>query len=108
MQVEKILAVHIEDTYTDYSEINWPLVAAQPELVGHTDRSLKNIYFQFLMKNTKKSLKKKSEVSVAEIAKYTRENKITKRINKYKWHQPLIDYFQERTEQLGIKIRDSL
>ena len=103
-----MLAEHIEDTYTGFSEINWPMVAAQPELAGHTDRSLKNMYFQFLMKNTKKSLKRKSDISAADIAKYTRENKIAKRINRHGWHQPLIDYFQERTEQLGIKIRDSL
>ena len=103
-----MLAEHIGDTYTDFSKINWPLVAARPEFAGHTDHSLKNMYFQVLMKTTKKGLKRKSEVSVAEIAKYTRENKIAKRISRHGWHQPLIDFFQERTEQLGIKIRDSL
>ena len=102
-----MLAEYIGDTYTDFSEINWPSVAAQPDFAGQTDRSLKNMYFQVLMKNTKKGLKRKSEVSVAEVAKYVRENKIAKKIN-YKWHQPLIDFFQDRTEQLGIKIRDSL
>ena len=108
LQVEKMLAEHIGDTYSDFSEINWPLVAAQPDFAGHTDRSLKNMYYQVLMNTTKKGLKRKSDISAADIAKYTRENKIAKRINRHGWHQPLIDYFQERTEQLGIKIRDSL
>ena len=103
-----MLAEHIGDTYSDFSEINWPLVAAQPDFAGHTDRSLKNMYYQVLMNTTKKGLKRKSDISAADIAKYTRENKIAKRINRHGWHQPLIDYFQERTEQLGINIRNSL
>ena len=101
-----MLAEHIGDTYSDFSEINWPLVAAQPDFAGHTEQSLKYMYFKCMFNNTKKGLKRKSDVSVADIAKYTRENKIAKK--KYKWHQPLIDFFQERTEQLGIKVRDSL
>ena len=108
LQVEKMLAEHIGDTYTDFSEINWPVVAERPDFAGHTERSLKNMYFQVLMNTTKKGLKRKSDVTVAEIAKYIRENKLARKINAYKWQQPLISFFQQRTEQLGIKIRDSL
>ena len=107
LQVERLLAEHIDETYTDFSEIDWPMVATQPDFAGHTDSSLKNIYFQVLMKTTKKGLERKSNVSVADIANYTKENKPARRI-KHNWHKPLIAFFEERTEQLGIKIRDSL
>ena len=103
LQVERMLAEYIADTYTDFSEINWPVVAARPDFAGHTEHSLKNIYFQILMKSTKKTLGRTNHVTVAEIAEHTRTNKPAWKINKDKWQQPLIAHFQQRIDQLGIK-----
>ena len=103
LQVERMLAEYIANTYTDFSEINWPVVAARPDFAGHTEISLKNTYFQILMKSTKKTLGRKNHVTVAEIAEHSRTYKPAWKINKDKWQQPLIAHFQQRIDQLGIK-----
>ena len=103
LEVEKMLANHIADTYTDFSEINWPTVAALPDFAGHTEHSLKNMYFQVLMKSTKKALERNNHVTLAEIAKHTMENKPAWKVNKDKWQQPLISYFQKRINEMGIR-----
>ena len=36
MQVEKMLANFIADTYQNFNEIDWPEVAARPDFTGHT------------------------------------------------------------------------
>ena len=103
LEVERMLANYIADTYTDFSEINWPTVAALPDFAGHTEHSLKNMYFQVLMKSTKKALERNNHVTLAEIAKHTMENKPAWKVNKDKWQQPLISYFQKRINELGIR-----
>ena len=50
LRVERMLANYILDTYTDFSSIDWPEVAARSEFVGHTVSSLRYMYLQKLNK----------------------------------------------------------
>ena len=45
LRVERMLANYISDSFTNFSDIDWSKVAARSELVGHTENSLKQIYF---------------------------------------------------------------
>ena len=104
MQVEKILANFIADTFDHFSEINWPLVASRPEFAGHTEQSLKNMYFQELLSSTRKILgNQDDEVTPRQVAEHTREKNPAWRKNKEKQQQALIAFFEREVDQLGIK-----
>ena len=104
MQVEKILANFIADTFDHFSEINWPLVASRPEFAGHTEQSLKNMYFQELLSSTRKILgNQDDEVTPRQVAEHTREKNPAWRKNKEKQQQALIAFFEREVDQLDIK-----
>ena len=49
-----MLANYIRETYTDFSSIIWPEVAARREFTGHTASSLHKLYMGSLSPSTKK------------------------------------------------------
>lgn len=106
MQIEKMLANFIADTFHNYKEINWPEVAARPDFAGHTEQSLKNMYFQELLSSTRKKLGIQGDednVTLRQVAEHTRDKQRAWRKNKEKWQQALIAFFERRVDQLGIK-----
>ena len=104
MEVEKMLANFIADTYDNFSEINWPEVAARADFAGHTEQSLKNMYFQDLLCSTRKQLGAQGDdVGVQEVADHVRGHQRTWRKNKEKWQQGLIAFFEKRVDDLGIE-----
>ena len=73
LRVERMLANHIAENCTDFAQIDWDGLAAKKEFAGHTERSLRNMYF-FMSKNTKIRLNvQKSEVNPQHIAQYSEE-----------------------------------
>ena len=70
LRVERMLASHIAESYSNFSEIKWSSVAARSEFAGHTERSLRNMYF-FIYKHTMNCLEmKKSDLNPQHIARY--------------------------------------
>ena len=73
LRVERMLANHIAENCTDFAQIDWDELAAKKEFAGHTERSLRNMYF-FMSKNAKIRLNVlKSEVNPQHIAQYSEE-----------------------------------
>ena len=71
LRVERMLANHIADTYTDFTQIDWRKVTARKEFVGHTYNSLRGLYFNQLRDATKKKLQLASEdVDLHHIVEY--------------------------------------
>ena len=69
--VERKLANHILETYTDALEIDWQEVAGTLEFPGHTVHSLKKIYIGKLTWNASQKLGVGSkEVSLQDVADY--------------------------------------
>ena len=101
------LANHLLETYNDIQYIVWTDVAEKPEFSGHTAYSLKNITFHGLKVNARSKFGlSKSEITLVKVQEYslavygegrkTREHVIK--------HQRLvIEYFEERVSQLGLK-----
>ena len=101
------LANHLLETYNDIQYIVWTDVAEKPEFSGHTANSLKNITFHGLKVNARSKFGlSKSEITLVKVQEYslavygegrkTREHVIK--------HQRLvIEYFEERVSQLGLK-----
>ena len=56
LRVERMLANYISDTFTDFSSIDWPEVAARSEFAGHTECSLRRMYFAKLCGNSRSKL----------------------------------------------------
>jgi len=103
-QIEKMLTNFIADTFQNFKEINWAEVTARPDFAGHTERSLKHMYFQVLMRNTKKGNQgDNDDVTLRQVAEHTRDKQPAWRKNKEKWQQALISFFERRVDQLGIK-----
>ena len=68
-----MLANHIAENCTDFAQINWAELSAKKEFAGHTERSLRNMYF-FMFKNAKIRLNvQKSEMNPQHIAQYSEE-----------------------------------
>ena len=108
MQVGKMLANFIADTYQNFSEIDWPEVAARPDFAGHTEQSLKNMYFQELLSSTRKKLGNQEgqgddDVTLRQVAEHTQDKQPGRRMVKEKWQQALIAFFEMKVDQLAIK-----
>ena len=107
-----MLANYIRDTFTDFSGIDWPEVAARSEFVGHTVNSLKEKYFG-LSSNTKKKFGLTSdEVLPQHIAEYTElvygkgaigHAKGGISLNKMNRQTDVIAFFEKRVVELGLK-----
>ena len=79
-------------------------MASRPEFAGHTEQSLKNMYFQELLSSTRKILgNQDDEVTPRQVAEHTREKNPAWRKNKEKQQQALIAFFEREVDQLDIK-----
>ena len=56
LPVERMLANYISDTFTDFSTIDWPMVAARSEFAGHTKNSLQRSILEIYPAALRKSM----------------------------------------------------
>ena len=102
LRVEMMLASHIAKSFSNFSEINWSSVAARSEFAGHTERSLRNMYF-FISKHTRNRLDvQNSEVNPQHIAQYCEEvygeggRKLTVSKSKMQRQNEVIAFFKNK------------
>ena len=110
LRVERMLANYISDTFTNFSDIDWPEVAARSEFVGHTENSLKQKYFGHLSSNTKKKFRLQSDkVSPQHIAEYAElvygEGAMGKAKGRVDLNRQtaVIDFYEKRVVDLGLE-----
>ena len=109
-----MLANHIADTYTDFTQIDWRKVTARKEFVGHTDNSLRGLYFNQLRDATKKKLQLASEdVDLHHIVEYCElvygeeaQGRSKPRALKtaLQRQRDVIEFFEEKVAEQGIKV----
>ena len=71
LRVERMLVNRISENCTDFNQIDWTDVAARSEFAGHTERSLRHMYFS-ISKQTRTRLQKR-ELSPQNIAQFCEE-----------------------------------
>ena len=109
LRVERMLTRLVAEKFKDHRGINWSeLVREYKEFAGHTGASIGHIFWS--CRNSALRCKKKSSVSLQEVAEHTadvyqpgKERKVTetKEIKRRKF----ITHFKSRLNELGIKIR---
>ena len=104
-----MLANRISENYTHFAEIDWTDVAARGEFAGHTERSLRNMYF-FISKHTRLRLEvQNSEVNPQHIAQYCEEvyveggRKLTVSNSKVQRQNEVIAFFKNKVLVHSIK-----
>ena len=108
LRVERILANHISENYTDFSEINWKEIAARNEFAGNTEGSLKKIYFRLSNHTRPKLGVTNSQLTPSHVSQYCDEahgeggkgGRVSAK--KAQRQRDVIDFFCRRVAQLGI------
>ena len=109
LRVERMLANRISENYKHFAEIDWTDVAARGEFAGHTERSLRNMYF-FISKHTRLRFEvQNSEVNPQQIAQYCEEvyveggRKLTVSNSKVQRQNEVIAFFKDKVLVQSIK-----
>ena len=105
-----MLANYICDTFTDFSTIDWPEVAARSEFAGHTEKSLRMMYLTILCKGTKDRFGLKSgEVTPQHVADfcgmsvlYGKDGRVSGGTNKMQRQKDVISHFERKVVELGL------
>ena len=105
-----MLANIICDTYTDFSTIDWPEVAARSEFVGHTEYSLRRMYLNTLCRMAERRFGlNRGEVTPQHVAKYCElvvvygKDGGSGSSNKMQRQRDVISYFEMKVVELGLK-----
>ena len=56
-----MLANYLADHFDDVDSVDWPTVASRAEFAGHTQTSIKYLFYSNLFKRTKEKLSESSE-----------------------------------------------
>lgn len=106
--IRRILANYLADNFYSLDSIDWLVVAKRPEFVGHTQGSLRSIFFGYLFKSTKiKNDLDYSQITLKNIADnanvaYSAENSRKVSDNVLKRQKAVIDYFEQYVKKHGI------
>ena len=110
LRVERMLAKYISDTFTDFSSIDWPEVAARSEFAGHTSSSLKSLYFSHLCRGAKSKLGlKMDEMTTKHIAEHCELVPVygkggdSESSNRMQRQRDIISYFERKVMELNLK-----
>ena len=105
-----MLANFICDTYTDFSTIDWPEVAARSEFVGHTEYSLRRMYLNTLSRMAGRRFGLiRGEVTPQHIAEYCElvvvygKDRGSGGSNKMQRQWDVTSYFEMKVVELGLK-----
>ena len=108
LRVERMLANHITENYTDFSEINWHETAARNEFAGNTEGSLKKIYSRVSGHARTKLCAEKSQLTPLHVAQYCDEvhgeggqgGRVS--VKKVQRQRDVIEFFCGKVAELGI------
>ena len=113
LRVERMLANLIAETYSEFNQIDWKKVAVRKEFIGHTETSLRGLYFKKLRSSAKKKLQLPYEdVNLHHIVEYCNlvhveeaQGQSKARLNKDKIQRQrdVITFFEEKVTEKGIK-----
>ena len=105
-----MLANYISDTFTDFSSIDWPEVAARSEFAGHTVSSLRRMYFSHLCRGAQSKLgMNRDEVTPKHIAEYCElvgvfgKGGDSESSNRMQRQRDIISYFERKMMELDLK-----
>ena len=100
-----MLANVLADNFPSVDKIDWNLVFAYPEFLGHTEESLK-LQYQQLIKYVCDHLKvSQSEVTLKSIAEFAVESYKPRKIAKNEQRQlELINYFEEQVKLYKLHV----
>ena len=100
-----MLANILADNFDSYKSVDWKFVLKFPELKGHTEESLRLIFYTKMLFYTARNLKlKRSKITLRQVALETERMCLVKRANKVleKRQADLIDYFEKLTKMHSL------
>jgi len=108
LDIRRMLGNYLADNFKDINSIDWPSVATKSEFAGHTEPSLRNVFFSNIFFRTKQKLNVSSEditlemvadfanKAFAEGARRIVDSKLTRQ-------DAVIDYFKNYVKKNCIK-----
>ena len=93
-----MLANILAENFDSYKSIDWKFVLKFPELKGHTEGSLRLIFYTKMLFYTARNLKlKRSQITLRQVVQETERMCLVRRANKVleKRQADLIDYFDK-------------
>jgi len=108
LDIRRMLANYLADNFKDLNSIDWTSVATKPEFTGHTQTSLRRLFFSNIFINAKNNLKANSEdITLGMVAEFANKayapggRRIVDRI--LTRQKAVIDYFECYVKKNCIK-----
>lgn len=107
LEIRPMLADLVCRNFNSVKSIDWEVVAKSPEFSGHTDVSLRQVFYSKTLNNAARFFKKPTyEVTLEEISTYARDHYLDKNIKLAheleKRQMNCIDYFVSAIDKLQI------
>jgi len=110
LDIRRMLLNYMADTFGSREDIDWLLVAERPEFVGHTEFSLRRVFFTTLdivKRHEKLRNLKFEDVTLSQLAEVSNEcfnDKYSRRLSKriLRRQTEVIDYFKNYVDKHGI------
>ena len=110
LEIRPMLANFLAEHFVSYKEIDWKFVLTFPEFKGHTEESLRLIFYTKMLFYATRNLKlKRNEITLAQIAEDTTRMCLLKRRNRVieERQRNIVDYFEKQTVALEIDLTSS-
>ena len=110
LEIRPMLANFLAEHFVSYKEIDWKFVLTFPEFKGHTEESLRLIFYTKMLFYATRNLKlKRNEITLAQIAEDTTRMCLLKRRNRVieERQKNIVDYFEKQTVALEIDLISS-
>eukprot|EP00092_Neocalanus_flemingeri_P024642 GFUD01026727.1.p1 GENE.GFUD01026727.1~~GFUD01026727.1.p1 ORF type:complete len:589 (+),score=147.44 GFUD01026727.1:79-1845(+) len=107
LDIRRMLANYLAEHFADIDSVDWYSVASKQKFAGHTMQSLRYIFFNRLLPQTKKGISSNQEVTLKDVAEYANVQFKDGRSkmchpNTLTRQNEVIDYFNKHVEKQGI------
>ena len=106
LEIRPMLARVLADEFDSIEKIDWRMLTKYPEFSGHTDKSLRTVFYSVILPNAARRLKiDKFDLSLSQISEDAETNyrhpRIIKRVEQRK--RDIVEYFESSVENLKIE-----
>lgn len=107
LEIRPMLANFLAENFVSYKQIDWKFVLTFPEFKGHTEESLRLIFYTKMLFYATRNLKlKRNEITLAQIAEDTARMCLLKRRNRVieERQKNVVNYFERKISALDINL----
>ena len=107
LEIRPMLANFLADHFVSYKQIDWKFVLTYSEFKGHTEESLRLIFYTKMLFYATRNLKlKRNEITLTQIAEDTARMCLLKRRNRVieERQKNIVDYFEKQISVMDIDL----